>query len=171
MTPNREAFVLTLSTPCYCGFDKAYSQCCEPFHNGIQRAPTAEALMRSRYSAFVLRLEKYLLATWDKSSRPKQAGLTDVETEWQGLEVISCKKGLASDGRGAVEFKAHYRFNGEDCTLHEISRFSKQQGQWFYLDGMVKSMTKPGQQTNLGLNAPCSCGSGKKYKRCCGASA
>lgn len=127
--------------------------------------------MRSRYSAFVLKLGDYVLATWDKSSRPKNANLDTSPTEWQSLEIIDCKKGQANDNKGVVEFKAHYRLDGKDFTLHEVSRFIKQQGQWFYLDGAVKSIAKPGQQTNFGLNAPCSCGSGKKYKRCCGASA
>jgi len=126
--------------------------------------------MRSRYSAFVLKLEDYVLATWAKSNRPKHADLVNAQTEWQSLDVIDCKKGQANDSKGIVEFKAYYRLNGKDFTLHEISRFSKQQGQWFYLDGVVKSIAKPAQQTNFGLNAPCNCGSGKKYKRCCGVS-
>ena len=125
--------------------------------------------MRSRYCAFVLKLDRYILDTWDKSKRPKRADLENSKTEWQGLEVIDCKKGLASDSKGLVEFKAHYRLDGKDFTLHEVSRFIKLQGRWFYLDGAVKSLAKPGQQTNFGLNAPCSCGSGKKFKRCCGA--
>jgi SEC-C motif-containing protein len=124
--------------------------------------------MRSRYSAFVLKLEVYVLATWEKSIRPKRADLADSQTDWQGLEIIDCKKGQASDSKGIVEFKAHYRLDGKVFTMHEVSRFSKHQGQWYYLDGKIKSIAKPGQQTNFGLNAPCSCGSGKKYKRCCG---
>ena len=148
---------------------KSYSECCEPFHAGHQRPATAEALMRSRYSAFVLKLEDYVLATWEKSTRPKRADLADSQTDWQGLEIMDCKKGQANDNKGIVEFKALYRLDGKDFTMHEVSRFSKHQGQWFYLDGNIKSLAKPGQQTNFGLNAPCSCGSGKKYKRCCGA--
>jgi SEC-C motif-containing protein len=156
------------SNPCYCGSAKTYSECCALFHDDTQRPATAEALMRSRYSAFVLKLENYVLATWEKSSRPKRADLTNSQTEWQGLEIIDCKKGRAGDSKGIVEFKAYYRLDGKDFTMHEVSRFSKLQGQWFYLDGVIKSIAKPGQQTNFGLNAPCSCGSGKKYKRCCG---
>lgn len=162
---------MTSSLLCYCGSTKTYSDCCEPFHNGQQRPATAEALMRSRYSAFVLKMDDYVLATWDKASRPRRADLADSKTEWQSLEIIDCKKGQASDNKGIVEFKANYQLDGKDFTLHEVSRFSKQQGQWFYVDGVIKSTAKPSHQpTNLGLNAPCHCGSGKKYKRCCGAS-
>jgi SEC-C motif domain protein len=157
-------------SPCFCGSANSYEQCCQPFHSGQIKPPTAEALMRSRYSAFELALESYILDTWDPKTRPKHADLSTVKTEWQRLEVIDCKKGQAIDNKGIVEFKAYYRLDEKDFTLHEVSRFIKQQGRWFYLDGVVKSLAKPGQTTNFGLNAPCPCGSGKKYKRCCGSS-
>lgn len=124
--------------------------------------------MRSRFSAFVLHLEDYLLATWDKSKRPAHIDFSKDTTEWQRLEIIGCKRGKADDNKGIVEFKAYYRLNDEEFALHEISRFTKQQGKWLYLDGAVKSIAQTGQLTEKGLNAPCNCGSGKKYKRCCG---
>jgi SEC-C motif domain protein len=124
--------------------------------------------MRSRYSAFVLHLEDYLLATWDKSKRPPRVDFSDNAPHWLGLEIVACKKGKATDDKGIVEFKARYRLNEEEFVMHEISRFVKRYGQWQYLDGAVKSIAKPGLASKQGLNAPCSCGSGKKFKRCCG---
>jgi SEC-C motif-containing protein len=123
---------------CPCGSTKIYDDCCGPFHRNEKRPVKAESLMRSRYSAFVLKLDDYVLSTWDVSNRPKKAGLTESPVEWMGLDVIDCKKGLAADGRGLVEFKAYYKLEGNKYTLHETSRFVKKQGRWFYLDGKVK---------------------------------
>lgn len=124
--------------------------------------------MRSRYSAFVLELENYILNTWDSTKRPKNIDFALDATQWQRLEIIESKKGLANDSKGIVEFKAYYQMHEDDYVLHEISRFVKRENRWYYLDGTVKAVAKPKHETNLGLNAPCACGSGKKYKRCCG---
>ncbi|MGR8933442.1 MAG: YchJ family protein [Gammaproteobacteria bacterium] len=134
----------------------------------MKTAATAETLMRSRFSAFVLQLEDYLLATWDKSNCPTHIDFSKDAAEWQHLEIIDCKKGSVSDNKGVVEFKAYYRLNGEEYALHEISRFIKQQGRWLYASGTVKTIVQPEQHSNKSLNALCSCGSGKKFKRCCG---
>ncbi len=160
--------LLNNNSLCPCGSGLEYSDCCGVYHNGSRYAPTAEALMRSRYSAFVLKLEAYVLATWDSTKRPKGVEFASDPTQWQRLEIIECKKGLANDTKGIVEFKAYYQMHEDDYVLHEISRFVKRENRWFYLDGTVKALAKPKQETNLGLNAPCACGSGKKYKRCCG---
>jgi SEC-C motif-containing protein len=159
---------MTSVSLCPCGSGSDYPDCCGQYHNGGKTAPTAEALMRSRFSAFALHLEDYLLATWDKSKRPVRVDFSKDTMDWQRLEIIGCKKGKAGDSKGIVEFKAYYRHNGEEFVMHEISRFTKQNGDWRYLDGVVKSIAKPGQLTDKGLNAPCGCGSGKKFKRCCG---
>lgn len=125
--------------------------------------------MRSRYSAFALQLEDYLLTTWDKTTRPARVAFSDNAPQWRKLEIIACKKGQTKDDKGVVEFIACYSQNGENFVMHETSRFVKRQGQWLYLDGTVNSIAKPGSVTRQGLNAPCGCGSGKKFKRCCGA--
>lgn len=124
--------------PCYCGLVADYADCCEPYHLGLQHPLTAEALMRSRFSAFVCQNDSYLLATWDVSKRPKQLDLTSEAIVWQGLEIIRCHKGRAEQNRGTVEFKAYYRQNGQTFVLHEISRFSKKDTQWYYIDGAVQ---------------------------------
>ena len=153
--------------PCASGAD--YRDCCGLYHSGECQPASTERLMRSRFSAFARRDAAYLLATWDCSKRPAQVDFAKADVEWQRLEIISCKKGGARDDKGVVEFKAYYRHAGEDYLMHEISRFHKKEGRWYYLDGAVKAIRKVAASSeDLGRNAPCACGSGKKYKRCCG---
>lgn len=116
---------------CPCG-GASYATCCEPYHLGTP-APTAEALMRSRYSAFVLKLEPYLLATWHPDTRPDTLDLTGDDTKWLGLEVNQQAQG--SVDATTVEFVARYKVNGRARRLHETSRFMQQDGRWFYMDG------------------------------------
>jgi len=120
---------------CPCGSGQAYPACCGRWHDGAA-APTAEALMRSRYSAFVLGLEPYLLATWHASTRPAALDLAaDGASKWLGLEV---RKACNQDGDHAtVEFVARYRIAGRGHRLHELSRFVREDGRWFYVDGDV----------------------------------
>lgn len=120
--------------------------------------------MRSRYSAFVLELNDYLLATWHPSTRP--AELTpDAETEWKSLSIVGAERPLESTGY--VHFKAHFYGRGREQkgwhVLEEVSRFVKEQQRWWYIDGTpTLSRLKPGR------NDPCLCGSGRKLKGCCG---
>jgi SEC-C motif-containing protein len=154
---------------CLCGSGIEYNQCCCPFHYGDKLPATAEALMRSRFVAYALDNVGYILATWDVAGRPEKIDFSEENIDWQRLEIIDTKKGGIKDNKGIVEFKAYYLKDGEEYMLHEISRFAKTNGRWFYLDGVVKKVGKIIQQTNQGKNAPCPCGSGKKSKRCCGA--
>ena len=124
--------------------------------------------MRSRFTAFAMRDERYLLDTWDATKRPPAIDFSKNEMIWQHLEIVSKKKGEINDNKGIVEFKAYYRLNEVDYVMKEISRFRKVQSHWLYLDGGVRSVAKAGQENATGRNAPCPCGSGKKYKRCCG---
>lgn len=155
-------------TPCLCGSGLAYSQCCGAFHSGEKIPATAEALMRSRYSAYALRDSEYLQATWVLNKRPKSIDFSKENVLWQRLEIIATKQGGLKDSKGVVEFKAYFEQAGEEHVLHEISRFTKLNGRWFYSDGTLKGIAKVGQPVLHGQNAPCACGSGKKFKRCCG---
>ncbi len=92
----------------------------------------AASLMRSRYSAYVLQLESYLLATWHPDCRPAMLDLSQDRTQWLGLKV---KHGLETDDAATVEFVARYKLNGRAYQLHEVSRFVREHGRWFYLDG------------------------------------
>jgi SEC-C motif-containing protein len=118
---------------CPCGSGQAYAACCGQYHQG-KVAPNAQALMRSRYSAYVLGIEPYLLATWHPDTRPARLDLKeDAPTKWLGLEV---KRHEALDAEHAiVEFVARYKVNGRAYRLHETSRFLREQGQWLYVDG------------------------------------
>jgi SEC-C motif-containing protein len=145
---------------CPCGSAKAYSACCEPLHRGDATAATAEALMRSRYSAYVLKLGDYLNATWHGSTRPANLDISHDQTPWQRLQIIDTVAGRETDEEGVVEFAAHFA-GGQ---LHERSRFVKEDGQWFYLDGEI---LPPLAAAKVGRNDPCPCGSGRKYKKCC----
>jgi len=154
---------------CPCGSNIEYSLCCAPYIAGDKYPLTAEALMRSRFTAYSMENTDYIKETWDKASQPDQSTFSDEAIAWQRLEIIDTKKGGLHDNKGIVEFKAYYSNKGEDYLLHEVSRFSKTNERWFYIDGVVKKVGKIIQQQNQGKNAPCSCGSGKKFKRCCGA--
>jgi len=123
--------------------------------------------MRSRFTAYALRNVDYLLDTWDKTTRPAKIDFSKETVDWTQLEIISRKKGEASDKKGIVEFKAYYDSDGKQHVMREISRFRKSDKLWVYLDGKVRSIAKVGEKTNQGRNAPCPCGSGKKAKRCC----
>jgi SEC-C motif-containing protein len=154
---------------CLCGSGLAYLECCGQFHNGDKTPATAEGLMRSRFTAYALRNTEYLMATWDATTRPKAIDFSKETAEWLRLIIEMVKKGGPKDSKGLVEFKAFYRQDGVEQVMSETSRFTKQAGRWFYLGGVVKLIGNANQQINEGKNAPCSCGSGKKFKRCCGA--
>ena len=154
---------------CLCGSNIAYGECCQPFHTAQKIPTTAEALMRSRYTAYALRDGAYLQATWDITKRPESIDFSRETINWLHLEITETKKGGIKDSKGQVTFKAFYSQDNEEYVMNEISRFTKQGGRWFYLDGVIKSIGNVGLQTNTGKNAPCACGSGKKFKRCCGA--
>jgi len=118
---------------CPCGHPLAYTDCCGRYHAGAA-APDAEALMRSRYTAYVYALEPYLLATWHSSSRPPRLDLADdAKTRWLGLQI---KRHAATGADNAiVEFVARYKTGGRAHRLHETSRFVREDGRWYYVDG------------------------------------
>ena len=119
---------------CPCGSGLTYNQCCRVYHDG-KAAPTAQALMRSRYSAYVLGNGAYLHRSWHSSSRPSKKSLMQFSpTTWLGLEIVRTEQGLETDTHGLVEFIARYRtpVAGEE-TLHELSQFVREAGRWYYL--------------------------------------
>lgn len=118
---------------CPCGRPLAYADCCGRYHAGAT-APDAEALMRSRYTAYVYALEPYLLATWHASSCPSRLDLAgDAKTQWLGLQI---KRHAATGADNAiVEFVARYKTGGRAHRLHETSRFVCEDGRWSYVDG------------------------------------
>ncbi|MDO8291942.1 MAG: YchJ family metal-binding protein [Gallionella sp.] len=117
--------------PCPCGAAD-YAACCGRYHDGAS-APDAATLMRSRYSAYVLKLEAYLLATWHPGTCPAALDLAADNAKWLELEVK--KHTPESADRATVEFVARYKIGGRAHRLHEISRFVREEGRWFYVDG------------------------------------
>lgn len=121
---------------CPCLSGEHYAGCCGRFHRGEADAPTAEQLMRSRYSAFVVGDAGYLLRTWHPDTRP--AGLElDPGMQWRRLDILSTSRGGPLDHEGVVEFAAHYRHDGERGVQREASRFVREGRRWYYLDGVV----------------------------------
>ena len=118
---------------CPCGNPQDYADCCARYHAGIA-LPNAEALMRSRYSAYVFALESYLLDTWHNSTRPPRLDLEDDEkVQWLGLEIKRYQ--LLSPDRALVEFVARHKTAGRARRMHEVSRFVCENGRWYYVDG------------------------------------
>jgi SEC-C motif-containing protein len=157
---------------CYCGSGNTYEACCEPFIKGKAKPPTAEALMRSRYAAFCLADVDYIQQTTDPSQREGFDREGTMEwannSEWMGLEIVSTSEGGPKDSTGIVEFIAKYKYDGVERAHHERSDFKKRDGQWYFLDGrLVQEPVRV--EKSAGRNDPCPCGSGKKYKKCCGA--
>jgi SEC-C motif-containing protein len=125
---------------CPCGSGKLFASCCEPLLAGRHKANTAEALMRSRYCAYLLRNSDYLLATWHSSTRPECLDLVGIpQPDWEALEVLATSAGGRTDTEGRVEFIAHYRLDGMRGHLHENSRFCRVDGQWYYVDGDIQA--------------------------------
>ncbi|RDB43048.1 zinc chelation protein SecC [Halomonas sp. DQ26W] len=147
---------------CPCGSGSVLAECCGRYHRGAP-APSPEDLMRSRYSAFALDLTEYLLASWHTSTRPQQLepGST---TRWVRLEVVAAsEQGEGDSARGRVHFRATFHEGRRWAVLEENSRFVQEAGRWVYLDGSPSvTRLKPGR------NDPCPCGSGRKFKSCCG---
>lgn len=152
---------------CPCGSKKQYQYCCQMYLSAKKLPETAEKLMRSRYTAFYLGNIDYLIATLypDKRQKSDYEELTKTinQTKWLGLTVIDTRKGKKNDTTGIVEFEAIYQ--GKNIgQLHERSRFTKTNNQWFYVDGELLPGTIPKAKE------PCWCQSGKKYKQCHGSS-
>jgi SEC-C motif-containing protein len=124
--------------PCPCGSGLAYAACCGRWHAGPEhlQAPDAAALMRSRYSAYVLGLHDYLLATWHASTRPAAIAADPPGLRWLGLEL---RRHVVHDADHAtVEFVARSKRNGRASRLHETSRFVREDGRWSYVDGELR---------------------------------
>ncbi|MDE2291720.1 MAG: YchJ family protein, partial [Elusimicrobia bacterium] len=157
-----------------CGSGKAFAACCEPYLAGKAPAPTAEALMRARYASYATGRIDFVEKThapesradFDREASQKWAR----ESQWKGLEVVAVKGGAESDREGIVHFVARFAQGGRDYEHREIASFRKEGGAWFFVDGKSpKPDTFVKSAPDVGRNDPCSCGSGKKFKKCHGA--
>ncbi len=149
---------------CPCGSQKPPEACCLPYIDGLAHAPTAEALMRSRYTAYALGRVPYILATTHPVLLPQQdaADLSRwcAETTFLRLDVLETKAGGAQDSQGTVRFIAWTMEKGKLGGIHERSTFERVEGRWTYKSGQHQSLKMPGP------NEPCPCGSGLKLKKC-----
>jgi SEC-C motif domain protein len=159
-------------TNCPCGSNKLFSECCEPYLSGTSNAPTAEALMRARYSAHVTANIDFIEQTIHPDARAEfnreNARKWAEESQWHSLEILNVIGGKEDDVEGSVEFIAAYSQKGERIDHHELSTFRKEAGTWTFVDGRMVNKPFRRDQPKIGRNDPCLCGSGKKYKKCCG---
>lgn len=130
-----------MAKKCACGTGIPYGECCGRLHRGEAAARTAEELMRSRFSAFAVHDEPYLLKSWHPATRPDRVDF-DPAMRWTRLEIVRTEDGGPDDAKGVVEFRAHYSAPGSaggsaDGMLHEISRFVRHDGAWVYVRGKV----------------------------------
>lgn len=155
-------------TLCPCGSGRKADICCLPVISGEQAAMSPEQLMRSRYTAYAGGNTEYILRSWHSSTRPTELNL-DNNVSWTGLKVLnktSIERAVIEGDY--VEFIASYISNGEAGQMHERSRFLREQGEWRYVDGVQIEVGEQLPAKVPGRNDPCFCGSGKKFKKCCG---
>lgn len=162
---------------CPCGSGLAYADCCEPIITGARPAPTAEALMRARYTAYAKAEVDFLMSSLHSSARDghDEEGVREwaEKSRWLGLEIHATEGGGEADDTGKVEFTAIYAYGDEGRKRwhHELAEFVREDGAWRFLNGEpVKEKPVVREEPKIGRNDPCVCGSGKKYKKCCGQS-
>ena len=158
---------------CYCGSGKNYEECCEPIIKGKKAAVTAEELMRARYSAFAAHEIDFIMDTVvpDQTGNMTRDAVErwSKKTDWKKLEITGTEAGGKNDETGSVDFKAFSMLDGVMQCHHEHAMFKKINGKWFFEDGTQIMPEQVRRETpKVGRNDPCPCGSGKKYKKCCG---
>ena len=158
---------------CPCKSGKSFGDCCGPIIAGAVKAPTAEALMRARYSSYVTGDVMFLKtsavqAVQDEFDEASSRAWSKA-AKWHGLEIIRTERGGEGDSDGVVEFRAIYTAGNEFCNHHEVATFVKGDEGWKFEDGeLVGEKPETREAPKVGRNDPCPCGSGKKYKKCCG---
>lgn len=158
------------SKVCPCGSALFFAKCCQPYHEGGNVAPTAEALLRSRYSAFVTGAVDYILDTHHPETRDqiKREEVLDwsKNSEWLSLTIHTVERGTKNDDDGVIDFTARYGQGGRSVDHREKSEFRKKDGVWYFYD-VYKAKPIRHETPPIGRNDPCPCGSGKKFKKCC----
>lgn len=156
---------------CHCGSELPFEACCQPFLRGDKHPQTAEALMRARYSAYATGDIDFVMTTQDAEGEAADREATEAwsrESTWLGLDIVRVEGGSSTDTEGVVEFIARYSHQGEEHAHHEESTFRKAGDRWQLVDGRMKNSTFRRTTPKIRPNEPCPCGSGKKYKKCCG---
>jgi SEC-C motif-containing protein len=159
---------------CPCGSGERFEACCGQYLDGGVVPPTAEALMRSRYTAYALERAEYIVETHHPETRDEAVDIDAVrewaeEGDFQSLQILSTSRGGEDDDEGEVEFAACFRVRGRDRVHRERSTFKRKDGRWYFHHGVEqKAQAIVREGPKVGRNDPCPCGSGKKHKKCCG---
>jgi SEC-C motif-containing protein len=155
--------------PCPCGLDKNYPECCGAFIDGGQSPSTPEQLMRSRYTAYTQANVDYIASSMkppaSNNFNPTSTREFAERAQWKKLDVLETS---TYETKGFVEFFAHFMMNDKKHIIHEKSEFHLLDGKWYYVDGIDPKRQLPISTMRVTRNEPCLCGSGQKYKRCCG---
>ncbi|NCP63039.1 MAG: YchJ family protein [Paraglaciecola sp.] len=151
---------------CYCGSGRTFDECCRVYLENKKSPPNAEALMRSRFSAYATENFAYILATYAPLQRSAltidSLAQNAAQTRWLKLVV---HQHLSKGHHAQVEFSAYYQVDGSFYCMHETSDFILQANKWYYSEGLIH---RDSGQVVMQRNDPCLCQSGKKYKKCCG---
>jgi len=157
---------------CPCGSNIGYDSCCFPIIAGEQKAVTAEQLMRSRYSAYVNKEIGYILTSLHPDHRSdydeSRSRAWAESATWHGIKIVKTVGGGVDDSKGQVEFIVSFTENRIDQEHHELSSFEKKDGIWYFVTGKTMPRMVSRVMPKTGRNEPCPCGSGKKFKKCCG---
>lgn len=164
--------------PCPCGTGRDATECCLPVIRRERSAATAEELMRSRYTAFVVNdvdwiMDSHHPETVDEVDRD-EVGQWASGSEWLGLRIRDTEAGQEGDDEGIVSFRARYKVQGQQVDHVERARFVRDEGEWRFhsvVEEEAQQLVPVGPASEVGRNDPCTCGSGRKYKKCCGAAA
>jgi SEC-C motif-containing protein len=156
---------------CPCGSGEALQACCGPLLEG-KSAPTAEALMRSRYTAYVRGDIEHIRRTnaseLDDVFDAEQSAGSAEDVTWTSLTIVDVAGGGPEDETGRVEFRARFKRLGQHLEHHEAAIFHRENGRWVYAEAQMNPKTPPRRVEKVCRNDPCPCGSGKKFKKCCG---
>ncbi len=158
---------------CPCGSGVTFGDCCEPVISGVRESVTADELMRARYAAFATGAIDFIVASTHSRTR-KEVDVDFIrewstKSTWRGLQIFETKS--VDDNKAHVSFEAQYTQAGKDRSHGEKSLFEREDGSWRFVTGdELKNPTVRYEAPRPGRNEPCPCGSGKKYKKCCGAS-
>ncbi len=159
---------------CPCGSGQPFDDCCRPYLEGDRPAPTAEALMRSRYTAYVMSNIGYIEETTHASRRDqfnrKESEAWSRKAQWETLQIVHTENGGPQDEDGLVEFVVRFRDKGRMRQHNEVAEFKQEEGRWYFMDGKAPEQAQVIRPNpKVGRNDPCPCGSRKKFKKCCGA--
>lgn len=169
MSASPESVSPSPNEPCPCGSSSSFGECCSPILDGSSPAPTAERLMRSRYTAHVLHDFPYLHRTFaETKDEPYVEQEYGNEIEWTRL-VINAHEPDIRPGVSHVDFSAHFTEDGRSGILHEKSEFELIDGSWIFTRTLREGPAPVKAEPKVGRNEPCPCGSSKKFKKCCGA--